>query len=492
MTWGQGRWWGSGQLGNKPATNDAVPLTTDATSSKVVPASDTEWAAIRAAAGAPAGACTHIWQAQEASGNLADSVGTKALTAFSTPLYQQTVAGWTRKAFRLDSTADAFYSQNDTIGNTATGSALVFAIIRLTGTFPVGLPLCQFGDGLDRRQAYIGTNSALGVFGAGAQATVEGTQSMGTTVHPMWFMVNRSSQTLVAANDIEAVVATLTMPTAGAGAYFAFEGNNAAEVLYAAVFEGSAAEISVANMFAMNEVMGWPAAWSTDTLAAKPVPANTAQWNAFRAAKTLTASTPNGLWGLQDASGGAAAAIGSIALVEEGARIDYQQTIANWTRKAITSRGDAVYSSSASLADPATTSQMLLCYATIEGAGVTNDRMYIGLSNSAIMQTTAAPAVRVTHGGNIIDGAATIDTAVHPFILKFDRAAGTVVVYSDQEKISITQGVTAPNKTIAFAGSPTPGLTKFLYGAYWTGAAAELSDANVKLLLQALGWTVAW
>lgn len=234
------------------------------------------------------------------------------------------------------------------------------------------------------------------------------------------------------------------------------------------------------------------ATWSKDASSNKGVPANSAEWDIFRGAVGGgSIAAPTGLWGMQDISGGAAAAIGAIPLVEEGARIDYQQAISGWTRKAITTRGDAIFTSSASLPDPATTSVMVLSYAVIEAAVSTSDRMYIGLTNIADFQTTPTPVIRVVNSGNILDGAATINGAVHPFVLKFDRAANTVSVYSDQEKISVAIAGN-PNKIIAFSGSPTPGVTKFLYGGYWSGTGAEMSDATVKAMLQGLGWTVAW
>jgi hypothetical protein len=33
--------------------------------------------------------------------------------------------------------------------------------------------------------------------------------------------------------------------------------------------------------------------------------------------------------------------------------------------------------------------------------------------------------------------------------------------------------------------------SRFLYAAVWTGSAAEKSDAQIKALLQALGWTLS-
>lgn len=258
MAWGDYISWGCGLAGASPRSG--VVLTRDATSNKVVPASASEWASIRSLAGVTAGACTHIWQMQEASGNLADSIGSNTLTAFSTPLYQQTITGWTRKAIRLDGTGDAFFSADAGIGNTATTSHLVFAYIALAGSQAAALATINVGNGAsvaDRRQLFINTSSALSVRGNGGQATADGAVSMGTTVHPVWLIINRASTTLAAISDGEVVTTTLTLPSSGTSAYFSFEGQNNAFVLYAALFEGAAAEVTTANCQAMNTQLGW-------------------------------------------------------------------------------------------------------------------------------------------------------------------------------------------------------------------------------------------
>lgn len=250
---------GADTVGNGYNPMASVPK--DATSGKYVPASATDWANVRTAAGLAAGAIQSIWQMQEASGNLADSVNSKTLTAFSTPQYQQAVTGWTRTAIGLNSTGDAFYSLDSGIGNTATTSHLVFAYLKLVGAQASDLTTINVGLGAgaaDRRALFIDNpTSAMSVRGTAPQATQDGSVSLGTTVHPVWLLINRATSVLAAVSDTEVVTAALTLPSSGTSAYLSFEGQNNVQILYAALFMGAAAELSTADLQAMNTALGW-------------------------------------------------------------------------------------------------------------------------------------------------------------------------------------------------------------------------------------------
>lgn len=223
------------------------------------------------------------------------------------------------------------------------------------------------------------------------------------------------------------------------------------------------------------------------------VPANGTEWGTVHTALGF-GSAPVLAWGCQDASGGAAAIVGSINLDPEapGTRIDYQQAVSGWTRKAILSRGDAILTSNAGLPDPATTSMMIMGYLVIEAPGSSNDRITLGNTNRALLQVTTDPAIRVVNSTNVQNGAAVIDGAVHPFILQFDQTANTVTCFSDQEYVTVAKLVD-PNKEISFVGAPAgSGKTYILYGALWSGAAAELTRTQVKALETILGWSPSW
>ena len=76
-------------------------VTRDATSHWFVPQDSTEWTALLEGTGIPNP--TNLWQCQESSGNLADSIGTATLTAHNNGgmSYAQSVSGWSRKAVKL-------------------------------------------------------------------------------------------------------------------------------------------------------------------------------------------------------------------------------------------------------------------------------------------------------------------------------------------------------------------------------------------------------
>lgn len=89
--------------------SDAPPplVYQDPTSGIFVPQNVGQWAALDVAEP------DHIWLAQEASGSLADSVGTATLLPVGTRLYQQTVPGWTTKALGTVYTTQGYWASTD-------------------------------------------------------------------------------------------------------------------------------------------------------------------------------------------------------------------------------------------------------------------------------------------------------------------------------------------------------------------------------------------
>ena len=76
---------------------------------------------------------TSLWLCQEASGNLADSIGANTLTAFGTVGYQASVTGWTRKAVTIaPAGANGFRRTAGQQPNPATEDSLWIWYIQLT------------------------------------------------------------------------------------------------------------------------------------------------------------------------------------------------------------------------------------------------------------------------------------------------------------------------------------------------------------------------
>ena len=116
-----------------------VKWAVDATSGKPVPANVVEWNDFLKAYGlghlsAPSG----LWLLQEPSGALVDSIGTVVLSPYSGPLYQQTVAGWSRKGVgTLDGLAQGFKNETDALlPNVRLSSMTVLALMELPNPAP--------------------------------------------------------------------------------------------------------------------------------------------------------------------------------------------------------------------------------------------------------------------------------------------------------------------------------------------------------------------
>lgn len=117
-----------------------MAISRDATSGWYMPASNSEWTELLIGTGIPNP--SHLYLFQESSGNPADSIGSKALTASGTLSYQQTVTGWARKSIRTTRSATGMML-NNTFGNVNANSytALLFAF---TATAGLGLTRTVF------------------------------------------------------------------------------------------------------------------------------------------------------------------------------------------------------------------------------------------------------------------------------------------------------------------------------------------------------------
>lgn len=118
-----------------PTSSGYAGVSRDATSGIYVPASSTEWTTFIAAAGLSISVPDSLWLCQEASGNLADSIGALSLTAGGTPGYQASVTGWTRKAVTsADGSTSAFLRAAASGPNPSTTSSLWVWLVEYAST----------------------------------------------------------------------------------------------------------------------------------------------------------------------------------------------------------------------------------------------------------------------------------------------------------------------------------------------------------------------
>lgn len=217
---------------------------------------------------------------------------------------------------------------------------------------------------------------------------------------------------------------------------------------------------------------------------------------------TMLGVTLTSAWLAQEASGNLAGfGPSAFTLTASGTPL-YQQAVPGWTRTASAFNQTVNQRFAAAAAtgpNPASTSVLWVGYMigdTLPGGvrGLLNAGGNVGIG-----YVNGSGNLRIHVVGVTADDATTLpdaDNAVHPIVLKYDRTNSVATMYTDEAKTAGTynSGATDGNKGYGggvFSASP-PALCGVLWGFVLSGAAAELSDAQVKTLLQALGWVVPW
>ena len=229
-----------------------------------------------------------------------------------------------------------------------------------------------------------------------------------------------------------------------------------------------------------------------DATSNKYAPANATEWAAVLAVAGISSGGPSLLWNCQEASGNLADSIGTFTGTVTGTPIAYQQAVAGWSRFGISGgeAGTAVVESTAgTLPNPVTQAVLLLSYATITATPAATRVMQVtGNANQTIARFNTTPRLQGVSGGNVATGTVSPVGGVRPYVTLYDVTNNRVLVASDQEKLApVRAAMTGQRHRLAFdfVGS-------ILYHAAFFAAAAELSDAQVKTLLQTLGFTIPW
>lgn len=230
----------------------------DASSSKYAPASSAQWTQAMGVAGISSGNPKYGWGCQEASGSLASFLTAGDLTQFGGAVFETVVAGWARKAVQIGG-GGAFY--NTSIGNTATTSYMWLAYIRVPSTPGAADLAVNVGGGADIRSAGVNTTPAYRAQGNGVVA-VEGASNIATAVRPVVLLFNRATTEFSVMTDQEKITTAWVDPTSGAAAYISLGDGVLVEVLYAVLFEGTAAQLSRTQVKTLLQTLGWSPGWT--------------------------------------------------------------------------------------------------------------------------------------------------------------------------------------------------------------------------------------
>lgn len=234
----------------------------------------------------------------------------------------------------------------------------------------------------------------------------------------------------------------------------------------------------------------------TDPTSNKGVPLSQAEWNDVFTVAGVGAKTVHSSWGFQDASGNIAATVGT-ALTVTGT-LDYRQAVAGWTRLSANFTETAAERAGWAAGvgpNPASVSTLWIAYIDLTLTPAAS-RNFLGCSvtgaPASTLVLTNTPRFRVTTNG--VSGTGTVDPVtggVRPFVILNDRTGSRSLGYSDQEKLSTTYAALGDGHK-GFNTTGTGAQMSVLWGAHFESAHAEWSDAEVKAILQALGWTIPW
>jgi hypothetical protein len=238
-----------------------------------------------------------------------------------------------------------------------------------------------------------------------------------------------------------------------------------------------------------------------DATAGKYFPASTTEWTNFIARKGLSMSVPDSIYLMQEASGNLAdSGTAAITLTAAGS-ISYQQTATGYSRKGWTiavSGTNGFRAASGVGPSPATTSSLWLLVASVTASAAGSRSIIAGggaatsTEMTAYVVNTAPPNQRIKCATVTTDGSVDPTTqGFIPYTLQYDRANSVAAMTTPSARITATynSGVTDGQKGFGAGISSCAGMTA-IYGLRWDGAHAEVTDANIKALEQALGWTI--
>lgn len=232
-------------------------VTRDSTSLKYAPANLAEWNTVLAVAGVGSGPPASVWNMQEASGSVFDSIGSITLGS-NMPTYQSSVTGWTRKAIRgTDGTPNQHLINSTTAPNPSLTSTLLMCYVEVPATPPAVRDIMCVQNNADIR--YNTTGHLRLVSGAANDLT-----GAASSVRLVILLTNNTGSVSACFTDQEKFVGTYVLPTNGV--LTSFGGTNAtnstAGFMYGCEFTGASAELSSATLKTILQTLGWTIPWS--------------------------------------------------------------------------------------------------------------------------------------------------------------------------------------------------------------------------------------
>jgi hypothetical protein len=249
------------ELGGGTA-NPMAGVTRDATSGIYRPSNATEWTTTLAVAGLGGGNPTGLWLCQDASGDLADAIGSNPLVVSGAPAYRQSNTGWTTKSFNITATTVQAAILAAGVFNPAADSIAWLGYCCLTGT-PGG-----------NRNVLTLTNNATGIrvdhtvanklqMTCGANTATSANTYTTSTIFPIAIVYNRTATSCKLYTELEELTVTYASVGDGNKGIGAVQstGDSTAHWNMLTAFSSTAAELSTANMRSLLQTLAWSPAF---------------------------------------------------------------------------------------------------------------------------------------------------------------------------------------------------------------------------------------
>lgn len=463
-----------------------MPVTQDATSGQYFPADAAEFAELLANTDLPVPNFA-IWPMQDASGNLLDTSGNgnHLVAGGSGATYLEALAGYSRGFVKLTDNSSAKFGITAPTPNTESFLAILFVAVH--GTPAAGRSI------FEHPQHFLELNSTP-AFQSDANTIVVGSTVPGTTVHIVVLQNNIAAGVERVYIDGKETLKPgfYNSATSGSLGLGAVSGANGAAPIYSGygvAWTGTDAERSPGEIAALIDFFSTgPLALADvdkDATSTRYVPGNAAQWAVLLQGSGI--KPPVHAYGFQEASTPIVDLIGGVNLVPEGARQDFQQAVAGWGRYGALSRGDSFFSTDAALPNIGPTSQTIFGWAIIDAIPSSDVALFIiggAVDFGGINATTGYLEVRNANGDLSVGGTAgDLTGVVRPWILQTNVATGKVVFKTDVETITVDRLSESGSGLYFSGGLVGDGAVCFLYGSEWDDTDAELSLADLDVLL---------
>lgn len=433
-----------------------------------------------------------LFRCNEASGDLADSIGTRTLTKTGNATFGVDVIGWQTNGVNLsdNSATDWFSMTGENVSTTAVAAFGIFDINTWAASRML-MSLSAFAAGTAPEVSIDATGHVVAEMGANT-ATSTYTYSGVVAVFAVIRPGSSEFKVYVKAlnGPLETLTPTWTAPSNAAGTFYLLSGfgnSSDARAMRLEYWTGTSAEIGASDVGDFFNRRGFGSlSWDYDATSNKPVPSSALQWSAFlRAMGLADVATPNYLWLMQEASGDLADSIGSATMTRFGAGgVAYATAVTGWTRVGWKNTISGADGFAASAITTGTTSYTMVVLSKTPTSPGTGDNTVAYLGGNVDLKDTAVL--------EYVDAAGAVDprgVGVYALAIKYDRGNSSREAFWTSDKMTPAWADVSNNFFIGGAVGTSALDSQHVYGVGW---ATALTNTQIKRLIKALGYAATW